>query len=464
MTMKFYSGNKKDRILPLILAGIMVASTLLGFFGFVKAYATVGESAYPTGKYVFLDKDGDEYKNNELTSGEGVNIRAYFYSDIPVDIKKEARLQTNSFTYDTEANGVITGPNNGIYTVTFNHISYTGYGNSLKFMITYENEQTEILSLPISECKSYKDDDDDDDDKEPAPAKPYIILSNYSFGGSSVTAGSTFQLKMKFYNTSPEISVENIVMEINSGDSFTLANSSNKVFIKRLYAGESLEKSIDLRVLPNAEPKSGIVEVSFTYDYIVDNVRQPSVTCSEKISIPIYQINRFEIGNIEVPEFAVAGEEAYLTIKLVNKGKTTIYNVSAEVRGDFLNSGASEFIGNIESGVSKTCDDLYVKSANAGDVAGELIIHYEDATGAQYQIPKTFMITFEGTDDKMNGKPGFPGDMIDDTMGGKTDQQQGFNKMWIIGIAAAVLAAGGIAAVVIVKLVKKRKAMEDEDI
>ena len=45
------------------------------------------------------------------------------------------------------------------------------------------------------------------------------------------------------------------------------------------------------------------------------------------------------------------GDSVYLSANYVNQGKSTIYNLSAEVEGNFTAlDGSSTYIGNVESG------------------------------------------------------------------------------------------------------------------
>ena len=70
----------------------------------------------------------------------------------------------------------------------------------------------------------------------------------------------------------------------------------------------------------------------------------------ETISIPVVQIDRFQVTGVDAPAEAYLGEENYLTVNFVNKGRSDVYNLSAEISGDIQNPGQQQNLGNLTSG------------------------------------------------------------------------------------------------------------------
>ena len=174
------------------------------------------------------------------------------------------------------------------------------------------------------------------------------------------------------------------------------------------------------------------------------------------------QPERFDITNMEAPETIMMGEEGYLSVTFVNKGKSAINNLSAEIQGENLaNPGQSQFLGNIAAGTENSVDFSVVAQAE-GTITGKVILSYEDAKGETKTLEKDFSCTVEpgmSMDDMM----GMPGDMMDDAMA--QDVQPG---MPIWGWILIVVGVCAVVTIVIVVVRKKRKAaklaqLEDED-
>ena len=92
--------------------------------------------------------------------------------------------------------------------VSLKGLYYTGSGSTLAF--TVESKASDAspyifsqFSAEVSSCVPYTpepdDGDDDPDYSKMEMATPYVIVSNYSYGGQ-VTAGDTFPLELTFYN------------------------------------------------------------------------------------------------------------------------------------------------------------------------------------------------------------------------------------------------------------------------
>ena len=178
------------------------------------------------------------------------------------------------------------------------------------------------------------------------------------------------------------------------------------------------------------------------------------------ISIPVTQPERFDITNMEAPEVLMMGEEGYLSVTFVNKGKSSINNLSAEIQGDNLsNPGQSQFLGNIQPGTENSVD-FSVIASQEGALNGKVILTYEDAKGEIKSIEKEFSCMVEqgmSMDDMMN--PGFTDEIPE-------EPQQAGIPVW--GWALIALGIVGVAAIVVVIVRKKAKAkkltqLEDED-
>ena len=172
------------------------------------------------------------------------------------------------------------------------------------------------------------------------------------------------------------------------------------------------------------------------------------------------QPERFDITNMEAPETIMMGEEGYLSVTFVNKGKSAINNLSAEIQGDNLaNPGQSQFLGNIAAGTENSVD-FSVLAAAEGTINGKVILSYEDAKGEVKTLEKEFSCTVEPMPD-MSVDPMDPG-MMDPTV---TETAPG---MPVWGWVLIVVGVAAVVVVVVVVVKKKQKAkklaqLEDED-
>ena len=289
--------------------------------------------------------------------------------------------------------------------------------------------------------------------------KPRIIIDSYSFGGSQVMGGSPFTLSMNFKNTSTNVDIQNLKITVQSaadeetGGVFTPTASSNSFFVDNLAKNSAVTKSIVLMPRSDAKPKSYGVDISFEYEAML-NCELHEFSSTERISIPVVQSDRFEIGEVTTWGDFYVGEMSDIMVNYVNKGKTTINNLEITVESDMLNIPESTtYVGNVESGTS----DMFSTSVTAlteGDVTGRVTFKYEDSNGSPVEVVKEFtgtainMFVDPGTDVPVDPIPEVP--------------EETGTPWWqwaLIGVVAVAVIAGGAFF-----YKKKKKAkMEKED-
>lgn len=292
--------------------------------------------------------------------------------------------------------------------------------------------------------------------------KPIIIIENYSFGGTSITGGKTFPLALRFRNANTSTAIQNLKISITStadedtGGIFTPANSSNTFFISKLGAGAAIDKSIELYPKADAKPKSYGIDVKFEYESANDS-KHEKISSTETISIPLTQPDRFEITNTDIQGPIELGSEGQLSISYVNKGKSTVYNLSVVLDGNFTAPEKNIYIGNVESGASDNYD-VALTPLGEGMLEGKAKITYEDPNGQTREIVKEFSCEVQ------QGKPAGPGGIDEESSMPETDEHSGM-PIWGWLIVVAVL-AGGAAAFILIrrkKAAKKQSLLELED-
>lgn len=355
-----------------------------------------------------------------------------------------------------------------------NNIEYMGLNQQLALSIDYGNLKTRIVSDNIQKCipKSddsynryydrYYDDDDDDDDESSrpdiAPPTPNIIITKYDYGGGNVTTAGKFQLKITFKNTSKKLPIDNIVMKVSVPEAFTMTSSSNTFYVEKLSRNSSVVRTMDLSVKPNAEPISHPIKIEFSFEAVIDEARK-QFTSEEEISIPVAQLDRFSMNNLEYPEMIFVGEGTNIEATFINKGKTPVYNVSAEITGNISQPGQKQFIGNIEEGKEESADFM-INADMPGEVSGEVIITYEDANMNIGELRSPFTLTAQGMDV-------MPPD--DANMVMNPEEFEAESVKWYSEIPVWTWIVGGIVLIIIFAFVRKlirvrhEKMLEEQD-
>lgn len=298
---------------------------------------------------------------------------------------------------------------------------------------------------------------------------PNIIIESYDFGNEYITAGQTFPLKLVIKNVSNKASVENLKVTINGvADhdgkiAFTPANSTNSFFFDDLSIGETKDINIDILPKADAAPNSYPVGITFSYEYAVNDDHYQANPVTETINIPLRQEDRLEINEPEVPAGGVnVGDLCTVSLSIVNKGKSAVYNVTAKVEGEgFTIDNPTYYIGNINSGIEEYYDAKITPTAE-GQISGEIVFTYEDSNGESKESRSPFSVnavSFNmGGDMFMGG-----GEFTDMAMEEMPQEDSGITSILIIGGVIAVAIVIIIIVVVNVKKKKKKAELEDDD-
>ena len=161
--------------------------------------------------------------------------------------------------------------------------------------------------------------------------------------------------------------------------------------------------------------------------------------------------------NAEVQGPIQMGTDGQLSISYVNKGKSTVYNLSVLLEGNFTAPETNIYIGNVESGSSDSYDTTLTPTEE-GTLQGKATITYEDPNGETREIIKEFSCEVQ---------PAMPvdqGGMGPDISEPMPEQSSGM-PIWGWVLILAVV-AGGAAAVVLIRrkrAAKRRALLEQED-
>ncbi len=433
-------------------------------------------------KATFIPGD-DNKKDPSINRNQYVNVQVQFSISgvkeadvLTSEPKVQVLVDRGSFKFRSATDATITidkvqETTGGVTCwVTLTLLQYTGTGNTLAFTVRSKDMNTKPyiyaqFSTTVDSCVPYVYTPDNDDDGKPdysdmQMATPYVIVSNYSYGGT-VTAGQTFPLSITLYNTSRNIDVTNMMVTITMPEALMLTSSSNTFYIDHLDTESSVSQTVQVTAKVNAAPQSHNIDISMKYQYIDDHlVSRRDNSTQETISIPVVQIDRFQVTGVDAPAEAYLGEENYLTVNFVNKGRSDVYNLSAEISGDIQNPGQQQNLGNLTSGSTGSAEFTILPNGE-GVCNGEIKIIYEDTNMEE----KTATILWSTTVVDPSAGMEFPGGMGDFDPGMTDDpslMDEGEKKPSWPFIAGGV----AVAALVVGLLVRRhilKKRSEEED-
>ena len=251
---------------------------------------------------------------------ERANVTIHFTSGETVS---SARLVNNG-TFAADNYGTVEVPASG-GSITFSNVRYNGGGNTLQF------EQ----SITIAQCMDVNPNPPEPTPTpEPVPTEkpeydyPKILVKDFSFGGNSVEAGKEFTLELTLFTTSGNANLQDVMVGLNFGElkGVSLASGSMNTYVGEM--APNTTKTISYKMITDATIEPGAISIN------VNLTSKNGEAATAPISIPVTQPERFDITNMEAPETIMMGEEGYLSVTFVNKGKSAINNLSAEIQGD----------------------------------------------------------------------------------------------------------------------------------
>lgn len=293
-------------------------------------------------------------------------------------------------------------------------------------------------------------------------SQPRIIVTGFETEPKEVYAGDIFTLTVHVKNTSPDTAVNNVLFDLqaveggtetstgqitNSYASFLPTSGSSSIYVERMAAGSSQDLKIEMQAKADLSQKPYVVTVKMKYDTDL----KADLTDEAKVSIPVKQESKYDTSTPEVnPASIMTGEQSNVMFQIYNTGKTTLYNVQVKFEADSV-EGGDTFIGNLEPGATGNVDAMVTgKAATMDDGTVKAVITYEDDAGNQTreELNVNIMVSDMPMDAGMEMEPMLPEEPEDEEMGAGM----------IAAIAVGVIAAAGIAAALILKLRKKKKA------
>lgn len=338
------------------------------------------------------------------------------------------------------------------YTVEFRDVTYVGGDNTFSFVVGYSREgangydvvpfavEQKLLSVVIAQAV----------DDVPAPN---IILTGANYGGN-VEAGATFTLSTVAQNTSDSLELDNVTVKLVLPQGLSIAGGNNQYLIGKVGKKGAVKQAFTLKSdAIQTESTTMPVTVQYTFEALV-NGKRTTFTSDQQISINVTQPTRFTVSSVDYSDTVYVNEEGYCTVNLVNKGKSTVYNVTVEMVSDFFTPEDVDFVGNMNRGTQNE-SEISFRADTAGSGKAKIVVTYEDMVGEQYKIEKE--ITVEAMENRYND-PGFV-----DPMPMPEEPEKKSNTPIYIGVGAAAVAIAGAVIYFKKKKAKRLAELEDED-
>ena len=300
-------------------------------------------------------------------------------------------------------------------------------------------------------------------------SKPKLIVSDYVKDSDELKAGSLFNFTYTIKNTHTSKAAKNIKVTISQADNvFSASQGTNTFYIDRINAGESVEKTIELKVKPDVTTAAYEIEIKMEYEYDgMSKLDQENggVTETSKLKLQAVENLRPSVQNITVGmygEMPYVNTSSILSFEFINMGKSALNNVRFSLEGDFiLETGSSYYHGTVGAGMPEYIE-LSVMPIVAGLCSGTLIITFEDSNGEEVVKREEFAninVMEQMVIDWNNGgmDPGMP--TFDPTTNGKKD----IMPVWLfIVIQVAVLAIFiPVVRMILIKAYKRKVNKED---
>ena len=91
-------------------------------------------------------------------------------------------------------------------------------------------------------------------------------------------------------------------------------------FLPIVNKSDTFEKTVNIAVLPNAEAKSHAIDISMSYEYVLNGARQKG-EMTQQVAVQTMQPDRFSADPVSDLLETTVGEEIYITGKYVNKSR-----------------------------------------------------------------------------------------------------------------------------------------------
>lgn len=291
-------------------------------------------------------------------------------------------------------------------------------------------------------------------------SSPRIVVTGFETNPKEVYAGDTFELTVHVQNTSKRTAVNNIMFSLeavqegsdenNTYAAFLPTSGSSTVFMDTIASEKTADIKIEMTAKADLAQKPYVLEVKSEYEDSDNN----QYTSSANVSIPIKQVAKYDVSSFDVmPETISVGSESNVMFNIYNTGKTTLYNVQINFKGDSI-SGGDTFLGKIEPGGTGNVDAMITgAAATMDDGVVKAVISYEDESGNKTEEEKEFTLFVQ--EEMMD-------DFMSDEMLEDIDTENAGSHKWVVVVVILVLIILAVVGIVVFLKIKKKKKSQAE--
>lgn len=294
--------------------------------------------------------------------------------------------------------------------------------------------------------------------EEPNTASaPPVHIESYSLSVdgepvSQLFAGDEAVLSMTIRNNDQNVNARKVRIGASIDTKvllFTMGETDTK-YVDVIESGKSADISYKITVANEAA--EGPTNFSVTLNY--ENWEVTQASASQTLPLSVKQPVRVEVGEPTIYDSDAKPEEPIaMSLNIVNKGRSKIYNVSIDVEGKGL-SMYEDYYGGDVLPAAKLNPDILVSSTTAGKCSGNLLVHYEDSEGEVYT--ETVPVSFTVAEQPVVQQP----EQNDQIQSEPIEQpKKTVSTGAIIGGGAGALALGGIGIGAAIRKGRRKRAI-----
>lgn len=366
---------------------------------------------------------------------------------------------------DDSANSTITvDPNSRNLIIRMENVIYSGSGNQLTvdagYKVRGDGYRNLSFTVTIREANA-------SDGGSWSSLAPKLLVQQYCVAESGAAlpeeglpevgnaiAGQSFDLLVDLYNSSKSARIQNMTVQVNGGETFTLASGTDTLYVESLGAGASSIQRIPLTTLASCKPGPAAVTLNVDFEYY-DNGSKQAGNETLTIMVSVYQNDRIKTGTMSV-DYGYTNSEQSLYYSFVNIGFTTLYNAEVQVYDEYDQLLASKYVGTVEPSKEVKGSDISVVFTEPGEHMLRVTLAYEDEN--------TNPLTYDAECSAYAEEYIEP--VWDEPFYEEPEPESSF-PMWIVwvGVGALVVAGGTVVAVKLIRKnrEKQRHDMEDYD-
>ncbi len=294
------------------------------------------------------------------------------------------------------------------------------------------------------------------DEEEEQSMTPRVIVSHYKIDREYVIAGEDFALQFSLQNTHDNATIRNMIVNIGASDDiFSPVNSSNTLYIPSIMPGANSQHFMTLRPNIDAAFKTHNINLDIQYEDEDGNV----YTTKETIGVPVMQMVKLTVGEIELPNNGVIGDAVTLSADFHNSGRAQIRNMTIRLEGEFDTSDRSLYVGNVDAGQGTTYE-VSITPTQAGELNGKMVFEFIDAIDQTHAVEREFTFNVdERANSGMRGDAQMPPNF--NRTGATAEDTANRQLIYYAGIGVAVVL---ITGALIYRWRKRKKELEEVDL